>query len=129
MAKNDQAKTLLAQGWLSTEADMENPIPNEGDEIVGVYFNKKMIRKDGSDLPIYQIRVGNGNVRGLLGGAILNDRFSGVPVGSEVYVRFDGEEKATQKGRSPMKMYTVLFKPSTNATVKGNGAGYEAPTF
>lgn len=119
MAKQDQAKTLLAQGWLSTEADMDNPIPNEGDEIVGTYFNKKTIRKDGTELPIYQIRASDGRVRGLLGGAILNDRFSGVPVGSEVYVRYDGEEKATTKGRSPMKMYTVLFKPSVSAKTNG----------
>lgn len=84
-----------------------------GATLEGDYVDKETFTNNFGERTKYVIKADDGTEYGVYGSAVLNRLFANVPVGSRVWVSYQGE--ATSKTGRTVKMYTVDFDPEYNA--------------
>lgn len=84
-----------------------------GSTLEGDYVDKETFTNEFGERVKYVIKADDGIDYGVYGSAVLDRQFAKIPVGSRVWVTFDGE--GTSKTGRKLKMYSVDYDPDFNA--------------
>lgn len=78
-----------------------------GDKLEGVYERKEEFDYEGTHYIKYVVTASDGVKYGVYGSASLNRQFANIPVGSYVWIEYNGET-ISKKGRT-VKVFTIDF--------------------
>lgn len=114
----------MSNDWKKVESASESwKYENVNDEVMGVY--EKMEENVGpNNSNMYTLRQEDGELIGVWGNSVLNDKFATIPFGDEVKIIYTGK-KTSPKTNRQYNTFEVYHRTPDNVSTNANASSEE----